>query len=213
MSTGQDDAADTSAGTMDGLMETASTLGRTRVAPDGPAPIAAQHGTDMDELLQRQHHRRKLGEKEEVRTEDTGSGMEDVFSTNGRPRSSSGEPTGSELDGLLSVRAEREGRAEARSDLDDLLNAPSGGRSPKVASSSGLDDLVGAASSSRPREQPRSASGLDDLFGASSGGRLRPSAPPSGDFDVFGAAPRPKRPKSEPGSSSMDDFFGTPRKK
>lgn len=171
MSKGQDSGVETSAGTMDGLLEVSRSKGRTRIEGEKPKLIAQQfqQGSDLDRALSERSSggRQRLGEAEEVRTRDTGTGMDDLFgsSQSGR-RVLQAQRGSSDLDDLLGpASAPRRDSGGARSDMDDLLGPSAGPRrvAPKAAKDS-FDPLERSGARSR---EPAAPSSLDDLFGPS----------------------------------------------
>lgn len=171
MSKGQDSGVESSAGTMDGLLEVSRSKGRTRIEGETPKLVAQQfqQGSDLDQALYSRatSGRQRLGEAEEVRTRDTGSGMDDLFgaSQSGR-RVLQAQRGGSDLDDLLGpASAPRRSSGGERSDMDDLLGPSVGPRraAPKATKDS-FDPLEKAGERTRETAAPSS---LDDLFGPS----------------------------------------------
>lgn len=166
MGSNQDQGHETAAGDLDGLFETASKGGRMDTDPDAPQMVAAQvqKSSELDQVLPPKNNlseRIKLGEAQEVATKPTGTGMDDMFSTSGRHRVSSGDggeghdvpSSGGSMDELFG------GRGSGRMRL---------GRAAAEESGSGMDDLFGSSRSGTKRaRQDAPTSSMDDLFGPS----------------------------------------------
>ncbi len=170
MSKGQDSAPETAAGTMDGLLDTARSKGRTKIEGEKPKLIQKQfqQGSDLDRVLTESGRgtRQKLGESEEVRTRDTGTGMDDLFDTSGSGRRVIVQSR-SELDDLLSGGGgPRRAVSAARSEMDDLLGPSQG---PRRAAPKPVKDEIDPLDvrGGRPKRGAAEPSSLDDLFGPS----------------------------------------------
>ncbi len=200
MSTQQDSAPETSAGTLDGALDVASALGRTKIEGEIPQliPKQVQQGSDLDQAVGGRglDGRVRLGEAAEVATEDTGSGMDDLF--------------GSSRTGRRVVKAERAGSAAGRSEMDDLLSVSGGPRRGAGSSRSEMDDLL-SVKGGGPKSSGAARSDMDDLFGVS-GPRRAPQKQSRDGFDPLASSGSRGR-KSAPEPSSLDDLFGPSKRR